>query len=111
MVIDFTPHQKLRGKEQTDPENLQSDGLQSPAKMECNGSHDLEGTSESDPASSSLLLMPGSLLIFKDQAYTGQDWFCFFFSLDRHLSSEEVFDIEYNSQTTYMAYKTMSYII
>uniref|UniRef100_A0A0A9AGC0 Uncharacterized protein n=1 Tax=Arundo donax TaxID=35708 RepID=A0A0A9AGC0_ARUDO len=40
--------------------------------MESNGcgSHELEGADESDPASSSLLLMPRSLLIFKDQAYT-----------------------------------------
>jgi alkylated DNA repair protein alkB homolog 6 len=68
-VIDFTPHQRRKGQEHTDPQNLQSDELQTPAKMESNDSH--EGTSESDPSSSSLLLMPCSLLIFKDQAYTG----------------------------------------
>ncbi|GJM84594.1 hypothetical protein PR202_ga00278 [Eleusine coracana subsp. coracana] len=69
VVIDFTPHQRLRGQEHTDPQNLQSNELQTPPKMESNGSHELEGTSESD-TTSSLLLMPGSLLIFKDQAYT-----------------------------------------
>jgi alkylated DNA repair protein alkB homolog 6 len=68
-VIDFTPHQRRKGQELTDPQNLQSDELQTRAKMESNGSH--EGTSESDATSSSLLLMPCSLLIFKDQAYTG----------------------------------------
>ncbi|GJN20667.1 hypothetical protein PR202_gb08068 [Eleusine coracana subsp. coracana] len=78
VVIDFTPHQRLRGQEHTDAQNLQSNELQTPAMMESNGSHELEGTSESDPTSSSLLLMPGSLLIFKDQAYTGQDYFCLF---------------------------------
>ncbi|KAM3197186.1 hypothetical protein ACQJBY_072701 [Aegilops geniculata] len=38
--------------------------------MESNGSYKVEGTKEAGPASSSLLLMPCSLLIFKDQAYT-----------------------------------------
>ncbi|KAL6883652.1 hypothetical protein ACP4OV_011066 [Aristida adscensionis] len=66
VVIDFTPHQRL--KEQ----DSQSDELQASTKMEVNGSgsHKLDGRDESDPASSSILLMPCSLLIFKDQAYT-----------------------------------------
>ncbi|PAN47249.1 hypothetical protein PAHAL_9G244900 [Panicum hallii] len=46
--------------------------LLGPVKMESNGSgsHECGATNESDPASSSLVLMPCSLLIFKDQAYT-----------------------------------------
>ncbi|XP_062205869.1 alkylated DNA repair protein ALKBH6 homolog isoform X2 [Phragmites australis] len=72
VVIDFTPHQRLKGQEHTDLQNLGSDELQAPTKMEINGSglHEPEGLNESDPTSSSLLLMPRSLLIFKDQAYT-----------------------------------------
>uniref|UniRef100_A0A0D9XJS9 EGF-like domain-containing protein n=1 Tax=Leersia perrieri TaxID=77586 RepID=A0A0D9XJS9_9ORYZ len=67
VVIDFTPHQRLKGEGCTDPPNSDS-GDQ--ATIESNGSHKPEGTNEADPASSSLLLMPCSLLIFKDQAYT-----------------------------------------
>ncbi|KAJ1295517.1 hypothetical protein BS78_01G230300 [Paspalum vaginatum] len=74
VVIDFTPHQRLKGKEHTDPQSLQSNESQGPTKMESNGpdydSHELGVANEPDPASSSLLLMPCSLLIFKDQAYT-----------------------------------------
>ncbi|CAL4933502.1 unnamed protein product [Urochloa decumbens] len=70
VVIDFTPHQKLKEQEHTDP--LQTDELPGPTKMESNGSgsHEHGAINESDPASSSLMLMPCSLLIFKDQAYT-----------------------------------------
>jgi len=72
VVIDFTPHQRLKEQEHTDPQNLQIDELTGPAKMESNGSgsHERGATNESDPACSSLMLMPCSLLIFKDQAYT-----------------------------------------
>ena len=72
-MIDFTPHQRLKEQEHTDPQNLQIDELTGPAKMESNGSgsHERGATNESDPACSSLMLMPCSLLIFKDQAYTG----------------------------------------
>ncbi|XP_051224902.1 alkylated DNA repair protein ALKBH6 homolog isoform X2 [Lolium perenne] len=66
VVIDFTPHGKLRGHEDTYLQTVQSDELQ-----ESNGSYKVEDTKEADPASLSLLLMPSSLLIFKDQAYTG----------------------------------------
>lgn len=65
VVIDFTPHGKLRGYEQTYCQTVQSDELQ-----EINRFYKVEGTKEADPASLSLLLMPCSLLIFKDQAYT-----------------------------------------
>uniref|UniRef100_A0ACD5UMJ7 Uncharacterized protein n=1 Tax=Avena sativa TaxID=4498 RepID=A0ACD5UMJ7_AVESA len=65
VVIDFTPHRKLRVHEHTYPQTVQSDELQ-----ESNGSCKFEGTKGADPASLSLLLMPCSLLIFKDQAYT-----------------------------------------
>ncbi|KAI5005063.1 hypothetical protein ZWY2020_032306 [Hordeum vulgare] len=65
VVLDFTPHGKLRGLEHTNVQNIQADELQ-----ESNGSYKVEGTKEAGPASSSLLLMPCSLLIFKDQAYT-----------------------------------------
>ncbi|KAM0857855.1 hypothetical protein ACQ4PT_048217 [Festuca glaucescens] len=65
VVIDFTPHGKLRGHEYTYLQTVQSDELQ-----ESNGSYKVEDTKEADPASLSLLLMPSSLLIFKDQAYT-----------------------------------------
>lgn len=65
VVIDFTPHGKLRGHEDTYLQTVQSDELQ-----ESNGSYKVEDTKEADPASLSLLLMPSSLLIFKDQAYT-----------------------------------------
>uniref|UniRef100_A0A453E3S2 Alpha-ketoglutarate-dependent dioxygenase AlkB-like domain-containing protein n=1 Tax=Aegilops tauschii subsp. strangulata TaxID=200361 RepID=A0A453E3S2_AEGTS len=65
VVLDFTPHGKLRELEHTYLQNTQSDELQ-----ESNGSYKVEGTKEAGPASSSLLLMPCSLLIFKDQAYT-----------------------------------------
>ncbi|KAM0894216.1 hypothetical protein ACQ4PT_024622 [Festuca glaucescens] len=65
VVIDFTPHGKLRGHEYTCPQTVQSDELQ-----ESNGSNKVEDTKEADPASLSLLLVPCSLLIFKDQAYT-----------------------------------------
>ncbi|VAH73112.1 unnamed protein product [Triticum turgidum subsp. durum] len=65
VVLDFTPHGKLRGLEHTHLQNTQSDELQ-----ESNGSYKVEGMKEAGPASSSLLLMPCSLLIFKDQAYT-----------------------------------------
>jgi len=64
-VIDFSPHGKLREHEHTYPQPVQSDGLQ-----ESNHSSKVEGSKEADPASLSLLLMPCSLLIFKDQAYT-----------------------------------------
>ncbi|XP_039829353.1 alpha-ketoglutarate-dependent dioxygenase alkB homolog 6-like isoform X2 [Panicum virgatum] len=72
VVIDFTPHQRFKEQEHTDPQNLQIDELPGPVKMESNGSgsHECGATNESDPASSSLMLMPCSLLIFKDQAYT-----------------------------------------
>ncbi|TVU31108.1 hypothetical protein EJB05_22779, partial [Eragrostis curvula] len=66
VVIDFTPHQRLKGQEHTDPQHSE---LQTPAESESNGLHELEGAPESD-LTSSLLLMPCSLLIFKDQAYT-----------------------------------------
>lgn len=65
VVLDFTPHGKLRGLEHTNVQNIQADELQ-----ESNGSYKVEGTKEAGPASSSLLLMHCSLLIFKDQAYT-----------------------------------------
>jgi alkylated DNA repair protein alkB family protein 6 len=65
-VIDFAPHGKLSEHEHTYPQTVQSDELQ-----ENNGSYKVEDTKEADPASLSLLLMPCSLLIFKDQAYTG----------------------------------------
>jgi alkylated DNA repair protein alkB family protein 6 len=73
VVIDFTPHKKLKEQEHTDPQNIQTDELPGPSKMESNGSgsHECGNPNESDPASSSLMLMPCSLLIFKDQAYTG----------------------------------------
>ncbi|PAN47248.1 hypothetical protein PAHAL_9G244900 [Panicum hallii] len=72
VVIDFTPHQRLKEQEHTDRQNLQINELLGPVKMESNGSgsHECGATNESDPASSSLVLMPCSLLIFKDQAYT-----------------------------------------
>ncbi|KAG8088330.1 hypothetical protein GUJ93_ZPchr0010g10975 [Zizania palustris] len=60
VVIDFTPHQRLKGQEHTDPQDI----------IESNCSQKLEGANEAEPDSSSLLLMPCSLLIFKDQAYT-----------------------------------------
>uniref|UniRef100_A0A0E0M7S5 Alpha-ketoglutarate-dependent dioxygenase AlkB-like domain-containing protein n=1 Tax=Oryza punctata TaxID=4537 RepID=A0A0E0M7S5_ORYPU len=69
VVIDFTPHQRLKGEGFTDPQNAHS-GESQTATIESNGSHKLEGANEADPASSSLLLMPCSLVIFKDQAYT-----------------------------------------
>ncbi|XP_052169353.1 uncharacterized protein LOC127786068 [Oryza glaberrima] len=69
VVIDFTPHQRLKGEDFTDPQNAHS-GESQATTTESNGSHNLEGANETDPASSSLLLMPCSLLIFKDQAYT-----------------------------------------
>ncbi|CAN6311094.1 unnamed protein product [Urochloa humidicola] len=71
VVIDFTPHQRLKEQEHSDPHNLQTDELPGPSKMESNGSssHECRATNESDPASS-LMLMPCSLLVFKDQAYT-----------------------------------------
>ncbi|CAM0871288.1 unnamed protein product [Alopecurus aequalis] len=59
VVIDFSPHGKLRRQ------TVESDEVQ-----ESNGSCKVEGSKEADPASLSLLLMPCSLLIFKDQAYT-----------------------------------------
>ncbi|KAM0832160.1 hypothetical protein ACQ4PT_065068 [Festuca glaucescens] len=65
VVIDFTPHGNLRGHEYTYLQTAQSDELQ-----ESNGSYKVEDTEEAHPASLSLLLMPSSLLIFKDQAYT-----------------------------------------
>ncbi|OEL15142.1 hypothetical protein BAE44_0023839 [Dichanthelium oligosanthes] len=76
VVIDFTPHQRLKEQEHTDPQNVQTDELPGPSKMESNGfgSHERGATNESDPASSSLMLMPCSLLIFKDQAYTGHEF-------------------------------------
>ncbi|KAG2549004.1 hypothetical protein PVAP13_9KG196600 [Panicum virgatum] len=53
-------------------QGIMIDELTGPAKMESNGSgsHERGATNESDPACSSLMLMPCSLLIFKDQAYT-----------------------------------------
>ncbi|KQJ96761.1 hypothetical protein BRADI_3g26980v3 [Brachypodium distachyon] len=65
VVIDFIPHGKLRGQEHTDTPNIHSDELE-----ECNDSHEVEGAKEAAPVSSSIALMPCSLLIFKDQAYT-----------------------------------------
>lgn len=65
VVIDFTPHGKLRGHGHTYPQTVQSNELQ-----ESNGSCKVEGSKEADPASLSLLLMHCSLLIFKDKAYT-----------------------------------------
>lgn len=72
VVIDFTPHKRLKEQEHTDPQNIQTDELLGPSMMESNGSgsHECGTPNESDPASSSLMLMPCSLLIFKDQAYT-----------------------------------------
>uniref|UniRef100_K4AEF4 Alpha-ketoglutarate-dependent dioxygenase AlkB-like domain-containing protein n=1 Tax=Setaria italica TaxID=4555 RepID=K4AEF4_SETIT len=72
VVIDFTPHKRLKEQEHTDPQNRQTDELLGPSMMESNGSgsHECGTSNESDPASSSLMLMPCSLLIFKDQAYT-----------------------------------------
>uniref|UniRef100_J3N2R1 Alpha-ketoglutarate-dependent dioxygenase AlkB-like domain-containing protein n=1 Tax=Oryza brachyantha TaxID=4533 RepID=J3N2R1_ORYBR len=69
VVIDFTPHKRLKGEEFTDPQNSHS-GESQTATSESNGSHKLEGANEAEPTSSSLLLMPCSLLVFKDQAYT-----------------------------------------
>ncbi|CAL4916746.1 unnamed protein product [Urochloa decumbens] len=72
VVINFTPHQRIKEQEHTDPHNIQTDELPGPTKTESNGSgsHERGATNESDLASSSLMLMPCSLLIFKDQAYT-----------------------------------------
>jgi alkylated DNA repair protein alkB family protein 6 len=72
-VIDFTPNQRLKEQQDTDPQDLQDHELPAPAETESNGagSHEPGATNESDPASSSLMLMPCSLLVFKDQAYTG----------------------------------------
>ncbi|CAN6323951.1 unnamed protein product [Urochloa humidicola] len=72
VVIDFTPHQRLKEQEHTDPQNIRTAELPEPTKIESNGSGSDErgATNESDPASSSLMLMPCSLLVFKDQAYT-----------------------------------------
>nr|ACL54471.1 unknown [Zea mays] len=72
VVINFTPHQKLKEQQDTDPQDLLAHELPSPAETENNGSGSQErgATNESDPSSSSLMLMPCSLLIFKDQAYT-----------------------------------------
>jgi alkylated DNA repair protein alkB family protein 6 len=73
VVIDFTPHQRLKEQQDTDPQDLQAHELLAPAETESNGtgSHERGATNESDPSSSSLMLMPCSLLVFKDQAYTG----------------------------------------
>ena len=73
VVIDFTPHQRLKEQQDTDPQDLHAHGLPAPAETESNGSgsHERGATNESDPSSSSLMLMPCSLLVFKDQAYTG----------------------------------------
>lgn len=68
VVIDFTPHQRLNGQADADPQNMQPVESQA-AVMERNGSNDLGGTNVA-AASSSVLLMPCSMLIFKDQAYT-----------------------------------------
>ncbi|RLN41198.1 hypothetical protein C2845_PM01G42330 [Panicum miliaceum] len=70
LINEYHPNQGIM--EHTDPQNFQIDELPGPAKMESNGSgsHECGATNESDPASSSLMLMPCSLLIFKDQAYT-----------------------------------------
>ncbi|KAF8722861.1 hypothetical protein HU200_021994 [Digitaria exilis] len=72
VVIDFTPHQRLKEHEDTDLQKLQTDELPGPTKMESNGSgaHETGATNESDATSSSLMLMPCSLLVFKDRAYT-----------------------------------------
>ncbi|CAD6205161.1 unnamed protein product [Miscanthus lutarioriparius] len=72
VVIDFTPHQRLKEQQDTDPQDLHAHGLPAPAETESNGSgsHERGATNESDPSSSSLMLMPCSLLVFKDQAYT-----------------------------------------
>lgn len=72
-MIDFTPHQRLKEQEHTDIQNLQADESPGPTKTESNGSgaHGTGATNDYDAASSSLMLMPCSLLIFKDQAYTG----------------------------------------
>lgn len=72
VVIDFTPHQRLKGKGHTDPQNLQSEESKAPpTNMESNGPDSDSGVANGDDhACSSLVLMPCSLLIFKDQAYT-----------------------------------------
>ncbi|KAG0549468.1 hypothetical protein BDA96_01G258600 [Sorghum bicolor] len=72
VVIDFTPHQRLIEQQDTDPQDLQAHELLAPAETESTGtgSHERGATNESDPSSSSLMLMPCSLLVFKDQAYT-----------------------------------------
>lgn len=71
LVIDFTPHPRL--KEVTNKGRVTADGLNSNGASEVseNGMSDESVHSQDDSHQpSSVLLMPCSLLIFKDQAYS-----------------------------------------
>ena len=61
LVIDFTPHQKIRDQNNDEVKTIEPEVIVS----ESNG----------DQKDCSLLLMPCSLVIFKDQAYSGKYYY------------------------------------